>query len=233
MGYIQHGRLGRAWSRRLSDQVWAHYTPPEGSGTYEDFTGYTAVDPDVVYTVAQNKVTATNMILRDNETYLYKDFGAGYFTNGTVVNFEVLMSTLPNASGNGWMVALSNVLKGWRNSAQAVGAQIDYSYTNPLTKHEIWTDARNYAGSYLAVPYNTLYYCTFTFTYASPSIVHTYVYSDVARSNLIVNLSRPDIVQAKVDAGYQYLLVCTNYGEMNDVEHTATWYVQNVEIISH
>jgi len=220
----------RFWSHgKISPDVVSPTPPP----SYENFTTYTLVDPQGVYTVTAGKSIVTGLEAKNHESYLYKDFGAGYFTSGTVINFEVFMTTPPASSANCWSIALSNVLMGYRNSGQAVGSVVDYSWTDHPTKFEIWTNARNYAGLYLAIPVATLYYGTLTYVYGSPSQVKVDVYSDAARTVLVVSLDRNDIPQAKVDSNYRYLIVTSSYGDMSVALPVVTFYVQNVEIISH
>jgi len=59
--------------------------------TLEDFTGYTEVDPDGTVTVAADTITFTDFD-RNATAYVYKDFGAGYFSGDFVHQMKLIVS---------------------------------------------------------------------------------------------------------------------------------------------
>jgi hypothetical protein len=67
---------------------------------YQDFTGYTKVDPNSEFTVTSTKVSADPFHYGKGQSYVYKDFGAGHFTNYDHL-FEVAV-TDHSGTGNGY-----------------------------------------------------------------------------------------------------------------------------------
>ena len=61
-------------SLTLTGDTWIASSSP-----YEDFTTFTEVDPGSTVSVAANTITVTQMQSRSTDTYVYKDYGAGYF----------------------------------------------------------------------------------------------------------------------------------------------------------
>jgi len=85
-------------------QAFAAITPPPTEEappeevTPEDFTTFTEVDPNDRLTVEAHKVTATNL-LRQDEAYLYKDYGADHFTNFEIT-LKVTITDAPDPHGH-------------------------------------------------------------------------------------------------------------------------------------
>lgn len=209
---------------------------PEGDGSYEDFTDVSYVETDLnnALTVAQYKITATNLSAENDDAFVIKDFGSGYFTSGTTINFELYVTSVADEVCKCAPVFLTNANDTWKDSVNGVGCVIDYSYNKADPAFELWAYAKNYAGIYQnTVNCGTLYYCTLVFTYGSTSSICLYVYSDAARETLIHSMEREDIPAANVAETYQYLGVASSWGDINDVETAVSFYVQNVEIVAH
>jgi len=64
----------------------------------QDYTTYTETDPNDRFAVANNVITVTGLT-NDEDAYVYKDFGAGYFADFThylgPVQFTAQSGTLP------------------------------------------------------------------------------------------------------------------------------------------
>lgn len=150
----------------------------------EDFTTYTEVDEDGDITIIASKVSWVN-IQRGDDSYVYKDYGAGFFGDFEH-DFEMQINTSDdNAICGNWV--LSNEI-----------ANFEHTLVNHLPGLCVRTSKAG--GVYSAVIYNldngvvdvgvisanTLYYCTATRVGTTFTL---YIYSDSARSVLVDTLT--------------------------------------------
>ena len=232
---LRRSRRGLYYRDRMIINTPADEGVPEGAGTYLDFTGvaFVETDPNSCLTVAKYKITATNMSAENEDAFVCKDFGAGYFGDGTVINFELYTTSVADETCKCAPIFLSNENDTLKDSTNGVGCQINYSWNKADPAYEIWVLAKNYAGVYYNFNTGTLYYCTFAYDYGSPASASLYVYSDSARETLLMALQRKDITMANVASGYQYMLLASSWGNISDKETACSFYIQNVEIVSH
>jgi len=150
----------------------------------ENFTTYTEVDANGHLTVAAAKATALQ-VGRNEEVYLYKDFGANYF-NALNINFEIYVasSSTPGAfSGMG----ISNGVSTFASFASTDVAVMFYVSGTPTYNIILYRGAQVAQDAYVGSA-NTIYYCTLGRT-AGSNTVTCKIYSDAARTNLLATLS--------------------------------------------
>ena len=150
----------------------------------EDFTTYTEVDANNKLTVISNRATGAD-VDRDEDVYLYKDFGAAFFDN-LDVNFELYIAAGSTGSGLGG-IAISNTvgsMQGFASTDMSAvitetggGAHQIFLYRGNAVAND------NYTGSA-----NTLYYCTLERS-SGADTVYLKIYSDLARATLLDTLS--------------------------------------------
>lgn len=150
----------------------------------EDFTTYTEVDEGGDITVIANKITVTTMT-RGMNSYVYKDFGAGYFTDFKH-NIQINLTQLSNyGAGCYWGTSSganhTYALKNTNNDGLLL-----YTYSSTGVAFFVLREMEtNNIDSYTGAK-NTDYYLTFE---RSGSTLTCKWYSDSARTNLIDTLS--------------------------------------------
>ncbi len=235
-------RLG--FSSRHGDIITPPATP---SVVYEDLTTYTSVDPEANYTITATRITVANMYPRHTNSYLYKDFGAGYFTKDLQINFEFCVTddTHTDATSMLGLIAICNTL-GNRDANDA----------GPFTHWELGTHGvgninipagdDSYALSYFEFPDNgtKIFYCTLQRISAlapADCEVRMSVFSDAARTTLMnrfggaasIPYGRPDIPSATGLLTFRYLEIALSDRTATSAVPFGSYYVQNVQIVSH
>jgi hypothetical protein len=190
--------------------------------TTEDFTTYTEVDPNGKLTVAAAKATGVDAD-RDEDVYLYKDFGANYF-DALNINFEIFIASTSGAYALCGM-AVANVV----GTASSMGATDVGLFA--LKVSAAYYDLRFYrytvASDVFVCSADTIYYCTLKRSAGSDTITCE-IYSDAARTTLLDTLSLAGYGTA---TKWRYL-----YGFVNWHDHAATatdfdGYVQNLDVL--
>ena len=157
------------------------------SPTYEDFTTYTEVDPNSHIAKTANHIDFQDYRNEDEGAYLYKDKGADHFTNFThLLDFKPVLDYTTHL-GSIWVLANDiDDVYGLRTGGKTAITVYIYNHggSNYLGLQE------EYAGS----PYSSSEYAVTTGTWYYLKIVKAgtqltlYVYSDAARTNLLVTL---------------------------------------------
>lgn len=184
----------------------------------QDFTTFTEVDTGGKLTVAAAKITAANM-LRNEDCYVYKDFGANYFDKLNV-NFEIYIDSTAADQGIGGLGITQttvNDLNAWTTPDIRIYA---YSVTPPtinLGRGSTVTDTST------GLADNTLYYCTLSRS-AGGDTVTLYIYSDAGRTTLVDTLS----VSGFSTNRFRYLYGMASYNSASNIRWDG--YVQNLDI---
>ena len=194
----------------------------------EVFTNYTEVDANNKLTVTSSRATGAN-VGRDEEVYLYKDFGPNYFNN-LYVTFELYVASTsvyaidPNIAAVGGM-GFANVVDDVSGfSATDINVMIG---TEPINAFKLWLVRGPGAASdvYIGAA-DTIYYCLLERAVDSDTVTLK-IYSDAARTTLLDTLT---ISGVGVTTQWRYC-----YGFVNwDGGYAGTefdGYVQNLNIV--
>ena len=186
----------------------------DGEATFLFFDDFDGILED------EGKAIATN-ISRNEDAYLYKDFGADHFND-----FEILFTakwTAASTYGIVCLVGLSN--------------QIDDAYhwddtgCYVMFHHNSGTDYRlrlqrggNVAYDYYACSMNTVYYLKLK-REANSDTINLYIYSDPERTNLLDTLTVSGYGE---NTKYRYLYAMSSFN--SGADETASGYVCDVNI---
>lgn len=169
--------------------------------TYEDFTTYTEIDPNSHITVTTTKVEWSGLD-RNEEAYVYKDFGVGFFgdfehdveieestgsTNGAISGFWIISNVIDDMQTH-WTGTQGLVFLGNYDAGNHRFIIRDGNSGN----QDIWVGLAD-----------TLYYCIVT------RVGNTFtvkLYDDVPRTNLKATLS----VACSVTT-FRYLYSCSSF----------------------
>ncbi len=184
----------------------------------QDFTTYTEVDTGAKLTVTASRITAANM-LRNEDCYVYKDFGASYF-DGLKIYFEIYNSSTAADQGIGGLGLTQttiNDLNAWATPDIRISA---YSVTPPtlnLARGATTTDTS------IGLADNTLYYCTLSRA-AGGDVVTLDIYSDASRTTLVDTLSVSGFGTNK----FRYLYGMASHNSATNIRWDG--YVQNLDL---
>lgn len=222
-----------------------------GGAGLENLGTYTAVDPESNFATTTSRLTITDMYTRHVGAYLYKDFGAGYFSDDFEIDFELVVTDPDNGlvlgvpSGKFGVIGVCDTL-GCRDDWDA-GPWIYWgSGTYGLGTIDLHAGDDSYATSFLpfsATP-STVFYCTLKRVSAVAPLdcsVWLDVYSNAARTTLMaqydstpgLEYGRNDIPSATGLLTYRYLEIGLSERLTYDETPYGSYYVQNVEIVSH
>ena len=153
----------------------------------EVFTDYTEVDANGKLIVTASKAEGAN-VGRDEDVYLYKDFGADYF-NGISIDFELYgaSTSVPVVVPAVGFLGFANVIddvSGWGTTdiSAGIGETVAVGFIIYLIR------GPNLAVDYFAASADTLYYCSLGRATDSDTATLE-IYSDAARSNLLDTLA--------------------------------------------
>jgi hypothetical protein len=188
----------------------------------EDLTTYTEVDPNAKLTVTATKVTAANLD-RDEDAYLYKDFGANHF-DGFNIEFEALINATSANTSRGHMGLTVNTVddsSGWDTADievflyDAAGVGRIYLYRGANVASDV----------YVGASFDTIYYLRLSRAIASDN-VYLYIYSDSARTTLVDTLTVAGYGTAK----YRYFYAIASW---NDAGAGLDFdgYYQNIDLL--
>ncbi len=167
-----------------------------------------------------NRVNVTD-ITRNEDTYLYKDFGADYFDNFSI-NFS--SKIIVGSSGIGGVMALTNSVDDLYNVAEGVDVIVHESggvYDIYLNRAPGTTAYDTYTASV-----NTTYYFTLYRT-AGNDTIQLKIYSDSARTNLLDTLSVSGFGTTK----YEYLFAVDSW-DSGDSTYTISYSTGDIRAIS-
>lgn len=185
----------------------------------ENFLSYTETDPNSKLTVTEPKVTAANL-LRNEDAYVYKDFGSNYFDTLNI-QFEMYISSATGTNGIGQMgltVSVINDATGWGTSDIGVRG-----YRPTSSTQQIQLFRGNVASTTSDVSINTLYYCTLSRTAGSDTVILA-IYSNPERTIIVDSISLSGYGTAK----YRYLYGISSYNDGNSIRYDG--YFQNFNI---
>lgn len=216
------------------------------SGNYEDLTTYTVVDSEGNLQNNPNQLIITNMHVEHTEAYIYKDFGAGYFSKDVVINFDFCVTddSGQDTSDMFGLIALCNTL-GCRDDNDA-GPFVNWAGKQDGTI-QIYVGDDSWSTSYMrfnAVPNVTVFYCTLErISAVAPNDCQVLlsVYSDAARTSLMpqyngnpsIRYGEDDVPSATGLTEFQYLEVGLSERLSYDDTALGSYNIENLEIISH
>jgi hypothetical protein len=188
----------------------------------ENLLNYTEVDPNSKLTVTSSKVTA-NDLDRDEDAYVYKDFGADYFDD-IDCDFEIYADDT-NDSGANFHVGFSNTVddrQGWGNDVFSVY----FNSTNGSGGWELRLVADTYGtpNAYTASE-DTLYYCTLQRA-AGSDAVYLYIYSDAPRETLIDTLT---VSSVGISTKFRYFFAACSRNT-STASKNFDGYIQNINL---
>jgi hypothetical protein len=177
---------------------------------YEDFTTFTEVD------IAADRIQKTanhvdHYSARNEETYLYKDYGVAHF--GDFTHKIKVQDTDANSSSIGYFYHLSNVIDDIYNTALSIGLFF-YGVTNYIYLREQY-GGTPYQDGYNAA-YGTWYYIKIV---KSGTSLNAYIYSDSSYSALLDTLT----LTLHANHTFRYLYPCSSYND-------GTAYVKNIDV---
>lgn len=169
----------------------------------EDFTTYTEVDPNNHIAKTANHVDWQDY--RNEDAYLYKDKGAGHFTDWEHKIDVKRLSVSGNALGWTWLLS-NNVddAKGLVTGAKTfIGAYLMRSGGIDYLEIEECSSGTEYS-TYYVISLNTWYYLTLQ---KVGTAFTCKVYSDSARTNLLTTLS----LTLHGDWNFRYVFACDSW----------------------
>jgi len=177
----------------------------QASPSYEDFTGYTEVDPNSHIAKTANHVDFQDY--RTEDAYLYKDKGAGHFTDFThKINIKSVSGALWHQA-HIWLLSndiddakglLANGKTAITIDIYKAGSGVVY-----LTLEEFYTTGE-YGNSWSPMSENVWYYLTIQ---KSGTALTCKVYSDSARTTLLTTLS----LTLHANHNFRYVFVCNTW----------------------
>ena len=181
----------------------------------EDLSTYTEEDPNSRLALnGTNEVDFTDLSRNDSSTYLYKDFGVGYFCIHDIEIYLTLEATKESSYG------LADF--GITNDASDQS-----NWSNPSLRVGFYGDLKlrlNDGDSYSASD-STVYYCTLQ---EKDGTLYLYIYSDSDRSNLLDTLSTSVSDETQT---YQYIVAIANRAD-NGGSYVISGLCKDIEIVN-
>jgi len=181
-------------------------------------TDYTEVDANSKLTVTATRATAVD-VDGDEDVYLYRDMGAGFF-NTLSVDFEILINATSGINAEAGM-AITNTVNDMSGFATTDISVFIEESAGPVYKIYLYRGNKVANDSYTCST-DTLYYCTIE-RVASNDTVNLKIYSDLARATLVDTLT----VSGFSTTTYRYLFAFVNNNTAT-VAQDFDGYVQNV-----
>ena len=199
---------------------------------FQNFLKFTEVDPNSHLTVAENVITFADLV-RNEDAWVYYDFGADYFDGDFEYQVEFNISAInSSASVAVWMLA--NLIDSPKDIEDASGDFFCVFLYRAGEGRRIYLrecdGGTAYSEIYSDFPLATDYYLTIKRdenigTYGT---IYCYIYSDADRTILVDTLSIA-LHTSKKDFRYLYGLNSNNWG----TPYTISGTVSNLNIISH
>jgi hypothetical protein len=190
----------------------------------ENFSSYTEVDPNSHISITNYTVNID--FYRDEDAYLYKDYGANYFQD-----FEHKIDlNITYVDASAWLAVplyanAVNGVQGLRNAGE------NYFHFHVWTGTTTWTAAlkewyggTEYASNTYAANYDTWYYLTIKKT---GTTLEAKIYNDSARTNLLTTLS----LTLHSDYQMRYIYVCNTINTattQNSIGDIANLYIRKI-----
>ncbi len=185
----------------------------------EDFTTYTEVDPFGKIVVTPNR-SAFNSLGHASPSYVYKDFGAGYFSGDFTHYFTFSLTTGING-GRMSVWGLSNDIGNGHQVTDGLFVQLrKVNAPSPLWRLNLSEKGGSYS-YHIGLSPGSTYYAKVTRVGGTLAI---YLYSDPARTALVGSTS-----VGVTTTGYRYLYATQNYGNPIFSEiHNLTGFTENL-----
>lgn len=193
----------------------------------QDFTTYTQVGTQIVAT--SSTVATGTSVSKTSICYLYKDFGAGFWT-GTITSLFTAQGSLGSGSSCAIVMSSFSDIIGKPGTATSQNSlcvlmSANTSIQTIFMTEQVGTTLYN-SSSYTSTP-NTPYYCKLV---RDPSVgtygtAYLYIYSDSGRTNLLSTLSLT--LHSPSPIAYQYYYAMSSYAsavnnQMSGTSKTAT-----------
>lgn len=186
------------------------------SRSYEDLTTYTEVDASGLISVTSSRATATNLT-RNNDAYIYKDFGVNHFSENIIVEFDTTVTTSSVAAGVMYPLIFANAITG---NITSQSDAIFCGFFNDVGTLRFYIFERDAGTQYNAV-YSTpsigsTYYCRFVRdeSVGANGTIYLYIASSAANreSGTWITTLSIAIHTSKKDYRYMYAMSGLNTG---------------------
>jgi len=196
----------------------------------EDYTGYTEVDPESSFSVAQNTITATNLG-NDSNGYIYKDKGVDHF-DGDFEHLVEFNCTSIDLGGKVGLWAVANALDeytGLRANNTMLAVRL-FCATGPVRRILLESAylGSNSNDTYNGLSLSTDYYLKIkrdesVGTYGT---IYCYIYSDSDRTTLVDTLS---VTIASIKEDYRYIYAALGSDDSSPTEE-ADLTISNLDL---
>lgn len=190
----------------------------------EDFTTYTEVDTNAKLTVTSARATGVD-VDRDEDVYLYKDFGAAYF-NALNITFELLVNATSTPAGGSSPVGSIAITNTVNDISAFATTDISAIIGEEGVGAKIWLQrGAGVASDVYICSLDTIYYCLLERASGNDTVTLK-IYSDAARTTLLDTLT----VIGYGTTTYRYLFGFVNW---NNGQAGADFdgYVENLNLI--
>lgn len=196
----------------------------------ENFTSYVETDPNSHITVTSSSKIDFSSLPRNEDAYVYKDFGANFFSGNIELLFEVSLASGDNFCHFNitWANAVDDISGIDTANGDALNVLLykNNSTTAGIQVRELDAGTFYNGTAYVSLSLSTTYYCKFVRddnagTYGT---IYLYTYTDSARTNLIDTQSVA-LHTSKKDFRYFYALQTNNSGHTNQ----GTGFFQNFD----
>lgn len=190
-----------------------------GAQTMEDLTTYTEQDSTNKISETTTRVTAANVVM-DVDTYLYKDFGIGYFDaiDFDFTGYDDGGSTSGHYAGFGLTNSLNDV-----SGFSGTDVSILLNQYEGGFRVQLWVGVIVASDVYAATA-NTPYYFTL-FREAGNDNISLFIFSDSARTSLLDTLSVAGLGTTK----YRYIMPFVDFNS-GDGGRIFSGYIENVDL---
>ena len=194
----------------------------------EDFSTFTKAGADQARITTTADRASWTTLRRDDQAYLYKDYGVGYFAGEFTIDFDLRFSDIEagDASNRPFVdvFVLDTVIGTEPNQgASAISVR---PKQNAGVDDTFWFRLAVAGGSednLVIRNINTTYYCRVI--RSATNVVTLSVYSDAARNNLIFTLGTRSTATA-----LRYVLTAVSMESGNDPADHSTGYIENLDL---
>ena len=197
----------------------------------EDFTTYVKVDPNSRITVTTSRITWAGLTLVE-DAYVYKDYGASYFT-GNHQSLFTFRASAQSAALICLIWALTNDIDDWQGLAVANKTIVGVALNSSGADRHIYLTGLNAGAQTGPLPgyaytFDTTYYLKVVIDPAvgSNGTIYLYIYSDAARTTLLNTQSYALSAAQAGDYRYIFGVMSRNFTG----GFTVSGYVEDVEI---
>lgn len=199
--------------------------------TYEDFTGYTKVDPNSKITTTTTRATIASGV--SASTYLYKDYGAAHFVGSLRHNYDWINLANDNKSTGFWCLAndLFDIQASFQNNKTAVLSDMYNSSPNIPEIYEYVTGAGPSSDTYTVsagtLTFNTTYYgqVWYDSTDGAHGKFHHYTYPTATDRTNGTNVTYHKSLALHVTLSFRYLIAISSYGT-----GSYNGYIENLDL---